>query len=53
MDKDLRKNLQARNVLRVALYVRVSSQDQAEEGYSIGEKTERLTKYAEAMGWDI
>lgn len=53
MDKDLQKNLQARNVLRVALYVRVSSQDQAEEGYSIGEQTERLTKYAEAMGWDI
>lgn len=53
MDKDLKKNLQARNVLRVALYVRVSSQEQADEGYSIGEQTERLKKYAEAMGWDI
>lgn len=47
--KDLGK---IKNVLRVALYVRVSSQEQV-EGYSISEQTERLTKYAEAMGWDI
>ncbi len=53
MKKDLKKNIQARNVLRVALYVRVSSQEQADEGYSIGEQTERLKKYAEAMGWEI
>lgn len=44
--------LQARNVLRVALYVRVSSQEQV-EGYSIGEQTDRLKKYAGAMGWEI
>lgn len=53
MSKELKKNIQARNVLRVALYVRVSSQEQADEGYSIGEQTERLKKYAEAMGWEI
>lgn len=53
MDKDLKKNLQARNVLKVALYVRVSSQEQADEGYSIGEQTERLKKYAEAMGYEV
>ena len=47
------QTVQARNVLRVALYVRVSSQEQAEEGYSIGEQTERLKKYAEAMGWTV
>jgi site-specific DNA recombinase len=41
-----------RHVLRVALYIRVSSQEQV-EGYSIGEQTERLTKYAEAMGWEV
>lgn len=52
MEKDLKKNLQARNVLRVALYVRVSSQEQV-EGYSIGEQTERLEKYADAMGWEV
>ena len=39
--------------IRVALYPRVSSQEQATEGYSIGEQIERLTKYCEAMSWDI
>lgn len=53
MVKQLKKDVQARNVLRVALYVRVSSQEQADEGYSIGVQTERLKKYAEAMGWEI
>lgn len=41
------------NKIRVALYIRVSSQEQATEGYSIGEQTERLKKYAEAMDWEI
>ena len=45
--------LKGRNAHRVALYVRVSSQEQADEGYSIGEQTERLKKYAEAMGWIV
>jgi site-specific DNA recombinase len=49
----LKKDIPVRNVLRVALYVRVSSQEQADEGYSIGEQTDRLKKYAEAMGWEI
>ena len=48
----MKKTLEVRNVLRVALYVRVSSQEQV-EGYSIGEQTDRLKKYAEAMGWVI
>lgn len=39
--------------LRVALYIRVSTQEQASEGYSVGEQTTRLKKYAEAMGWEI
>ena len=38
--------------MKVALYPRVSSVEQA-EGYSIGEQIERLTKYCEAMGWEI
>lgn len=37
----------------VALYPRVSTQEQAKEGYSIGEQIERLTKYCEAMGWTV
>lgn len=37
----------------VALYPRVSTQEQAKEGYSIGEQIERLNKYCEAMGWTV
>jgi site-specific DNA recombinase len=32
----------------VALYVRVSTQEQAREGYSIEEQKDKLIKYAEA-----
>lgn len=39
--------------MNVVIYVRVSTQEQAREGYSIGEQVERLTKYCEAMGWNI
>ena len=50
----------ARNVLSsevygdiVDLYVRVSSNEQATEGYSIGEQESRLRTYCEAMRWKI
>ena len=39
--------------IKVVIYVRVSTQEQAKEGYSIGEQIERLQKYCEAMGWEI
>lgn len=39
--------------MKVVIYVRVSTQEQAREGYSIGEQIERLTKYCEAMQWEI
>ena len=42
-----------RNKIRVALYIRVSTAEQASEGYSVGEQTTRLKKYTEAMEWDI
>lgn len=42
-----------RNRIRVALYIRVSTQEQANEGYSVGEQTERLKKYCEAMDWIV
>lgn len=35
----------------IALYVRVSTEDQAEHGYSIGEQKERLTEYCHDKGW--
>ena len=37
----------------VDLYVRVSTNEQAEEGYSIGEQEARLRSYCEAMRWNI
>lgn len=36
---------------KVAIYVRVSTLEQAEKGYSIGQQTERLKKYAEIKDW--
>ena len=36
---------------RVFVYLRVSTREQAEEGYSLSEMEERLRKYCEAMGW--
>ena len=39
--------------IRVGLYPRVSTQEQALEGYSIGEQIERLEKYCDAMGWQV
>ena len=40
-------------MVNTALYVRVSTQEQATEGYSVQEQTDRLTKYSEAMGWSV
>ena len=39
--------------MKVALYPRVSTQEQAKEGYSIGEQIDRLKKYSAAMGWEV
>ena len=41
------------NFVRVAIYVRVSTEDQAEEGYSIGVQTEKLQAYCTAHDWNI
>lgn len=38
---------------KVAIYVRVSTTNQAEEGYSVQEQQNALNKYAEAMGWTV
>lgn len=37
----------------VAIYVRVSTQEQATEGYSIQEQQERLRMYCNAHGWKL
>lgn len=39
--------------MKAAIYVRVSTQEQAAHGYSIGEQEDRLSKYAGAMQYDI
>ena len=36
---------------RVALYIRVSTQEQAQEGYSVSEQKERLIAYCKAHDW--
>ena len=35
----------------IALYSRVSTQEQAAEGYSIGEQQDRLAAFALSFGW--
>ena len=39
--------------MNVAIYVRVSTKEQALEGYSISEQTDRLQKFCDAHGWSI
>lgn len=39
--------------MNVAAYVRVSTDLQAERGYSISEQTERIEAYCKAMNWDL
>lgn len=38
---------------KVFLYVRVSTQEQASEGYSIDEQIDRLNTYCKAMDWTV
>lgn len=41
------------NTKIAAIYCRVSTQEQAEHGYSIGEQEERLRDYCRARGWVV
>ena len=38
--------------MTVAIYIRVSTVEQATEGYSIAAQKERLLSYCKAQGWD-
>lgn len=51
--QEFNKLLKVRNVLRIAIYIRVSTLEQANNNYSIGEQTERLQNYCKAMNWEI
>lgn len=39
--------------MRTALYIRVSTEDQAREGYSISAQKDKLQAYCLSQGWDI
>lgn len=39
-------------IMTVGIYIRVSTQEQVQEGYSIAAQKERLTAYCTAQGWD-
>ncbi|MFQ5888306.1 MAG: recombinase family protein [Candidatus Hydrothermarchaeales archaeon] len=39
--------------LRAALYTRVSTEDQAKEGFSLEAQMERLRSYCQARGWEV
>ena len=39
--------------MKVAIYLRVSTTEQAKEGYSLGAQLERLRNYCRAREWDI
>jgi len=40
-------------LVRVAIYTRVSTEDQARDGYSLEAQEERLTAYCESQGWEV
>lgn len=40
-------------IRKVAIYARVSTTNQAEEGYSIDGQIDSLEKYCDAMGWEV
>jgi site-specific DNA recombinase len=43
----------ALGVTRAALYTRVSTEDQAKEGFSLDAQLDRLRSYAKAQGWQV
>jgi DNA invertase Pin-like site-specific DNA recombinase len=40
-------------MVRVAVYTRVSTEDQAKEGFSLAAQEERLRAYCQARGWEV
>ncbi len=39
--------------MRAAIYTRVSTETQAEEGFSLDAQIERLTSYCDSQGWEV
>jgi len=42
----------ADKIVRVAVYARVSTQEQAVEGTSLEHQSEQLEKYCKSQGWE-
>ena len=40
-------------MVKVAIYTRVSTEDQAQEGFSLSAQHERLMSYCTAQGWEV
>lgn len=46
-------NIERNGILKVGIYVRVSTLEQATEGYSIQEQTDKLKKYCDVKEWSV
>ncbi|MCM3573334.1 recombinase family protein [Mesobacillus subterraneus] len=44
---------QERSIKNVAIYIRVSTEEQAKEGYSISAQKQKLKAYCIAQGWEV
>jgi len=53
-EKRYKKNINGKKpALKVAIYTRVSTEDQARKGFSLGAQSERLRSYCKAKGWAV
>ncbi|HDY74533.1 MAG TPA: recombinase family protein, partial [Euryarchaeota archaeon] len=48
-----RQKILEKTDLKAALYTRVSTEDQAKEGFSLDSQVERLRSYCSARGWVV
>lgn len=51
--QQLTMNDERNDILKVGIYVRVSTLEQATEGYSIQEQTDKLKKYCDVKEWSV
>ena len=50
----MKKNIEnSKTFLRTGIYIRVSTEEQAQEGFSIRAQTEKLKTYALLKDWEI
>ena len=42
-----------KSINNVAIYIRVSTEEQAKEGYSISAQKQKLKAYCIAQGWEV